>query len=457
MSAILGNLFVSNYRRSANVYVERAAYIALLCYAFFWLCLQDVSQTAESVILLLFVYVLVTQSGNLRHEPMLYLVYAWLVYQLAFVPWVIHQFPDTAADQIGWARHYAKLALIIVVAWWLGGDVRNIVLMLALVALGFLIGVTFRDGGVLDSYEELSQLRRPHMGYTNSQHISVYAAFTLMVLLTLRQRIAALFVQNHVIVQILIFIGIFYSSVLVILMQTRATWLGLLVAFIVGGTLLLFVRNRPEVAAGADAGVVRVGVRPSAPSLRILLAAGIVISLLIASGAYKVFEKRIGQERDVVSVLLDGDIGDIQLSSVGIRVLVWRQGLEWFMERPVFGWGPKTRTVLFMNGELPEDIPNKHKIRHFHNQPLELAVGYGLVGITVFALALYLIVRTAYRAWRDGRMPFELLLFGAAFLSYWIVVNMFESYFNYSTGAYINALIGGAFFTFRFTEPAQGT
>jgi O-antigen ligase len=173
--------------------------------------------------------------------------------------------------------------------------------------------------------------------------------------------------------------------------------------------------------------------------------------LIVALDIPRLIAKRMNEEKHIVSMVMEGDLEEVPLTSIGIRVAIWRQAVNWIGERPLLGWGPKTREYLFESKALPDAIP-RMGIRHFHNQILELAIAYGLVGILVFTGLFALVARAALRGWRDGRMPRAVLLFGVATFAFWVTVNMFESYFNYSTGAYINALLGGVLYTFRFTE-----
>ncbi len=126
---------------------------------------------------------------------------------------------------------------------------------------------------------------------------------------------------------------------------------------------------------------------------------------------------------------------------------MWQQAFEWIGERPVVGWGPKTREHLFKSDEFPPQFHDS--FGHFHNNFLGLWVAYGALGFAVFAGVAVMVGHSAWAAWRAHLLPTEVLLFGFSFFIYWLVVNLFESYFNYSTGTYTTALVAGSLYGYR--------
>jgi len=433
--------------RASNVAVEYAGILALLVYALFWLPLEDVSGAAEVVLIGLFFWTLWRDPRReLLRSPLVLIALGWISYQLLFVPFVIREFPELLAGQIEYALHYAKLALIPMVAWWLGGAVRTVALMFGLAALGFILGVTFQADGVLDSIHSIGKHKRLGLGYRNWEHVAVYAGFALLILTGLWRQLAGWFGRHQRFGHTCVAAGIIYCLWLVMITQTRAVWLGLSFAALVAGIAALLVRRTDRSGHRDD--------RESRRGAIWLLAGalGVVVALMGVLDIPELVERRLAQEQHVVDMIVAGELDEVPLTSIGIRIVSWRQALEWIAERPLLGWGPKTRYHLFENGELPSIIPGRHRIHHFHNQYIETSIAYGLIGVLVYTAVLVLVIHAAWRAWRDGLMPRNVLLFGIAALAFWSTVNMFESYFNYSTGTYINALLGGAFYTYRFAR-----
>lgn len=423
--------------------------MALLVYALFWLSLEEVSGAAEVVLIGLFFWTLWREPHReLLRSPLVLVALGWISYQLLFVPFVIREFPELLAGQIEYALHYAKLALIPMVAWWLGGAVRTVALMFGLAALGFILGVTFQADGVLDSIYAIGEHKRLGLGYRNWEHVAVYAGFALLILLGLWRQLAGWFGRYQRFGHACIAMGIVYCLWLVLITQTRAVWLGLSFAALAAGLTALLTSR-----IGTSGNPVDRENRRS-PAWFLIGMVGVVVAVLATFDIHKLVEQRLAQEQHVVDMIVAGELDEVPLTSIGIRIVSWRQALEWIAERPLLGWGPKTRYHLFESGQLPAKIPDTHRIHHFHNQFIETSIAYGLVGVLVYASVLVLVFHAAWRAWHDGLMPRNVLLFGSAALAFWITVNMFESYFNYSTGSYINALLGGAFYTYRFARSA---
>jgi O-antigen ligase len=155
----------------------------------------------------------------------------------------------------------------------------------------------------------------------------------------------------------------------------------------------------------------------------------------------------------VIEKIMTGDLDKVPLSSIGIRIHTWRKAVGWIQERPWTGWGPKSRKALYANSDLPPSI--KKQFGHFHNSIIEITLAYGLVGLAVFMLIAGVVGYRAWWAWRRGLMPDDVFFFLGAFFIYWLIVNMFESYVIYTTGYYINALVGGAAYTFYLASRQQ--
>ena len=80
---------------------------------------------------------------------------------------------------------------------------------------------------------------------------------------------------------------------------------------------------------------------------------------------------------------------------------------------------------------------------HFHNSYLELAVAYGLGAPVVFiAILLFLLIR-ALKARKNGHLSIEFTCFSVSWVTFFFIVNLFESYVMYRTGYFLLMLLGG--------------
>ena len=110
-------------------------------------------------------------------------------------------------------------------------------------------------------------------------------------------------------------------------------------------------------------------------------------------------------------------------TSIGLRLEFWQKSLRFFAEAPIIGHGTGSTRGLFEQAVTgPQVLAAGQVVGNPHNQTLNVAIQWGVVGIVVL-----------YAMWW-----FHLLLFRGDGLVAWIgllvvVQNVFTSLFNYST------------------------
>lgn len=221
----------------------------------------------------------------------------------------------------------------------------------------------------------------------------------------------------------------------VMVTQTRAAWLALIISLFTMVLVFLCVRLRRPSAE-----------RTSGKNLY-WVAIPTVVVVLVATLFLDDFKGRFLDEAHVVSSLLSFDIASIPYSSIGIRIHTWHVALDWFQERPFFGWGGNAdQFVIQQSQRLPADI--KEQFGHLHNSYLHILVTYGIVGFAFFSFVFCWLARACFSAWRQGVMPGDVALFGVCFMVYWLLVNITESYLTYWTGTYVMAVVLGGLFSY---------
>jgi len=85
--------------------------------------------------------------------------------------------------------------------------------------------------------------------------------------------------------------------------------------------------------------------------------------------------------------------------AVGIRMLLYRMGVERFLERPWLGWGLDTIPVLIERARLPT---GGEQFVHLHNAYLDALVGLGVIGAALLFGVFALLMRELWLAWRTG-------------------------------------------------------
>lgn len=436
-------LYLSKYGSLLRQPVEfRIAKLALLFYAGCWLAWYDLSQIAESVLILCFFFALGRPKAQLFRDPLFIVIVVWIFYQLVVVPKAIEEFPDLAEAQIDYAGHYSKVALILVVAWALNGSIVNATGVLMFLAVGFVLGSVFQNGGLIDSIDAVTKGVRSNFGYKNEAHTAVYATLSFFILLFLGPRITEIFFESRKwLGYSLLTIGVSYSLMVIVLAKTRASWIALGVAVFV--MLFTFAITRLKTK------------RVIAPS-KAITGGSLILALTVASAflAKDQVVERIRLEQPAFEALANGNFDRVPITtSLGERIAIWRLGLHSLDERIWTGWGPKTRAHLF-HEKAPEWM-KEYGYGHFHNSYIELLYGYGILGLVIFGTIAVLLFNVVLTAWRSGLMPSDFALLGFTFGVFWFIVNCSESFLNYSTGAYVNALVGGVLYTFKKTRKHQ--
>jgi hypothetical protein len=85
--------------------------------------------------------------------------------------------------------------------------------------------------------------------------------------------------------------------------------------------------------------------------------------------------------------------------AVGIRMLLYRMGVDRFLDRPWFGWGLDTIPILIQRAQLPT---GGEQFVHLHNAYLDALVGLGVIGAAVLFGVFALLMRELWLAWRTG-------------------------------------------------------
>ena len=317
----------------------------------------------------------------------------------------------------------AKFFFWLPVAWWMGGSAVAARRMLVVVLLGFVTAILV-DPNLSQTLEWLWEGKRVDFGIRNAQHAALFFGLILTFMLCrfnlLLKRACYPWKAGFPIVgTALCLIGLWST-------QTRAAYLALFICAL----LFLVIRFRAKP---------RIITRPAIPVG--LLAALCIIGFLVIEPAGKIIEERFAQERQSVEMLISGDIEQLPFTSIGVRVHSWMESLHWIAKRPLTGWGLAARSDVI---DLAENFPDEVKadFGHLHNGYLELLIGYGLIGFIFSAVLWVTLIRRTSRIEDSGLRAFA--LYGGVFF---LVMNLFESYFMFWTGVYAMAVIFSGAYT----------
>ena len=311
-----------------------------------------------------------------------------------------------------------KLFLFLPLAWWTGGTRKGAITMLTIAFLGLITAVA-KDPNLTQSLGNLLAGQRVDFNIYNAQHGALFFGLVIIFCICiLSQRIQQRPALNRT-NSVLILAGL-CGLAGVAGTQTRAAFLG------------LFVAGFAALVQGLRHGSIFRRSRVSAINGILVL---IILAGLLAWPAKELIHDRFVSEKPSFDALLAGNLEELSFGSVGIRIRSWVEALEWIAERPITGWGQKARTDVIQLSERFPDHIKQAGWGHLHNGYLEIALGFGAVGfvfVCIFWVGLLRRIRLAAR--KD--------LFAFAFYSslFFLVMNLFESFFIYSSGEFAVAL-----------------
>src|SRR5699024_240126 len=332
------------------------SWIFILIYSVFWLINSNIAKTAETLFLICFVlYILVVNGEPQKHRFYLVLVACFLVVQICSHYQSLKFFPELKENHIRHGRHYFKLFLCIVVAYWLQGSVSKARALSVAAVAGFTISLLLRSS--LDEW--LLGLGGDRVGfdYVNTQHTAVF--FGLSLIATLLWTAFSYTNKNYFLVVVSSLLSVIFF-VGVVITQTRAVWLALSISFMV---------------------IVVASIKNINIKINKIFVMTVIIALPIFLFSKPIFEKRISLEANNIIAFVKGEKEDLSLDSAGIRVYMWGYAISKIKEKPWIGWGAESRKLLLQDAGLPSKI--KGRFDHFHNSYLELIVAYGLIGFFI--------------------------------------------------------------------------
>lgn len=202
-----------------------------------------------------------------------------------------------------------------------------------------------------------------------------------------------------------------WSLLLVVFSQTRAVFiaLGIILVF---GSIFFVITHRVSGKA-----LIR-------SVIGLLIVALLAVVSFQDSAMVKGNVERMSEGMSVIPALFSEDVEAIPQSSWGIRAIMLKVGLEKAVERPVWGWGYRSSTVILDEAKAEGTLSKKFS--QFHNSYLELLVEYGIGGLFLLVATLFYLMLILFRLSKvadvDSGLPLGLLLF----LSFIAIISLFD-------------------------------
>ncbi|WP_156427571.1 O-antigen ligase [Thiohalocapsa sp. ML1] len=373
----------------------------------------------------------------------------WLILGLAVYAllrgWLANYPGGTWSVRWGAGLDWAQLAVVVPVAYVIGGNQRRLLRVLALALLGMLLGAMYRlDWALLWADPAAFAESRPGFGVPTIV-FALFSGTALIGLFTLRWRWWG---GRHDSVHLLrIGLWLLVTALVAqafLLTLSRGAWLALAATAVLG---LLLVASRRG--------------RRRSPRLLTWLGGGAVAVLVLMNAGSMV--ERVTAEFDTARALVQGEVGYVPDSSFSQRWHAQRFGLDLWQQRPWLGWGPGSAKALLKASDDPSVMLTGYgPLEHLHNTYLEVLVQLGVVGLLLWLALFAALWRSVQLACRAGSVDVDVGNFLLLSLVYLMLWSLFDFHsMQQAWRAYWGVLAGGMLAVGLFprtarTEPGAG-
>ncbi|UTM57504.1 O-antigen ligase family protein [Photobacterium sp. CCB-ST2H9] len=375
---------------------------------------------AKGILSLASVYLLIKNPENIRREPLVIILILMITSSVATWISVYYLAPEYSPGGPKIDR-LTKLFLFIPIAWWLAGREQRITQLLLITFVGFLIGCAMNGGGFTELLRAFDG-RRVDFGIRNAQHTGM--VFGLMVLASFiiglfPSKGSSRFVLRVTLSSIFFTLGI----IGVIVTQSRQVWLALITAFILSSFALVLVQKKRN--------------------LRQIIFSLLTITLVSCTLVFSdVGQSRFHEATQTLEIAENGKIPD---SSTGIRLQTWLEAAKWIKEKPLLGWDSDARHLVISESTTLSKMIRTH-YGHLHNFHIETLLSYGLIGLLLMWSIYGRILYCTYKIKDCTRHGSYWFIFSVAFVTYWMVINNFESFNSFWTGVFMQNIIMACLF-----------
>jgi O-antigen ligase len=333
---------------------------------------------------------------------------------------------------------WIKMLLFIPFAFWAGGQPKRIRLLLLLALVGFVLGALRKvDWAQLDAtfFTTRFEVYLPAIAF------GMFTGLGALGLIALREHFWR---PSHDrtprwlrLVLWLLFLALMLEGLM--LSYSRGSW----ISFAVAGIFLIYLEWR-DLRRSATPRSIHGGARIAAA---IVVAIALVLPITLQ---HRQIAQRMHVGNETLSRVLSGDFAGVPSDTNGLRVHALRFAFERWSQRPWLGWGAGSSRYLLAHSGRRELMMNEDVwLPHLHNTYAEILIQLGIVGFSLLAALLWLLVRAGAAACRKGQMPGDLCRFFAASLLFVLIWNLGDYRFVRHDYYFFWIIFAGAAYSFR--------
>ncbi len=324
-----------------------------------------------------------------------------------------------------------NLFYFIPIAYLLKRNRKHIWLVWIAFSCGLLLSIIHYSPNLVGQIQTAISGARVDFGFYNLQHASAWAGACIIILSGISLKCIS---NKNALGSAIIFLSSLPFWFIFMATQTRQTFLGLFLALIFTSSYYVFKSNIKK-------------------SYILVL---FIIFFVIAALAFNNsgVKNRTLNEANTYTEILSGDFDNFKNTkdSAGIRFALWYIGYQWIKEHPLFGGDRDISKHLIETSPYTPTTSKRRDHTHLHNYYMEIAVSYGLVGLSVI-LSLFVCIYLNLFQYRDTNGFDEIQFVGLVFIPYWLIVNIFEPQLLSNPGQLIHNVMIGTFFFFALQKP----
>ncbi|OOE42789.1 hypothetical protein BZG06_12135 [Salinivibrio kushneri] len=398
----------------------------LFGYALCAIAFPDVGEVFRAGFLLLSLSLLYTHWPQLKKDPIVWAFFGVIIVQcLSWANSLMH-IPDVA-NAYPHVDRLAKLFLLVPIGLALQGRKDAVITLAACFVLGVFIAC-YTQSDFSSQVQRLLHTHRVDFGLKNAQYtsmlggvIAIISAFSFYLVDKSRWALRAFFALSAVL-----------GLALTLVSQSRQVWLALAIVIALTPALMFIV------------GLIK-------GKTKLLLGYAFVCVTLFAISQSDYIQNRALKESSVISSVVQGNLDNIPMTSVGVRLNSWLAAWDVFQKSPLVGLGENGIGYVISSSEklseLKKTVPMYSNLSHLHSNHVETLVAYGLAGFALILFTYFQLARRCF-SYRDGAGNNKALTFFCiAFFIYWLTINAFETFNSRSLGVFAFVIISGCFYS----------
>ena len=412
--------------------------ITLIMYSFTAVSFTPVSGLFRGIIIFGTLFLFYFERKFFLKNPIFMLIGAFIIVQI--LSWInsliyIPEFANSGPK----LERLTKLCLFLGYAYWLKGSMKNVLMLWVAYIIGFLIACIINSDNFILEVIHAYQGYRVDFNIKNSMYTSMFSGVCILLsigYLKFKHNYFKLYLLE--IISAAIIIGAL--SFILLTTQSRQAWLAISVSAVtlpIYYTLIYGLKNI---------------------NIKFLISICVIIpTLAIILLSNKTIENRtIETENNTISQLINGNLNNIPMTSIGIRINSWIEAIDWFNKHPILGTDTKTSGLVIINSEKFQNATMKKSVikglRHMHNSYFDALLAYGITGLLLILAMYFYVPYSIYQNKLAIKYYEPLMIIALSLITFWLVINNFESFIFRHYGVFTSNIILASLYTFPLYE-----